>query len=254
MRIANHLHYISHCPFATLTPHFFIAMMHCDDAQPASCKLARMKIYTRTGDSGTTGLFGGPRVAKDDSRIEAYGTVDELNAVLGCVRSSLAAAKSTEQAAELSRSDAGVIDSLAELDLQFAQIQHELFSIGAELASPNPDEFQLRVIGSAHIQRIEHWIDAAESRLTPLKQFILPGGSDLAAQIHLARAVCRRSERRVITLADAVEAEAPIGIDVIMYLNRLSDWLFVVSRDVNRLLGHEDQPWEKPSKPTVGKK
>lgn len=199
-----------------------------------------MKIYTRTGDSGTTGLLGGPRVGKDDSRIEAYGTVDELNAVLGCVRTAIASAR-VEFA-----NQAGVVDSLGELDQQLVQVQHELFSIGAELAAPDPDSFQLRVIGSEHIARLEQWIDQTESRLPALKQFILPGGAPVAAQIHLARAVCRRGERRVITLADCAGVETPLSMDVIVYLNRLSDWLFVISRDVNRLLGRDDQLWEKP--------
>jgi cob(I)alamin adenosyltransferase len=196
-----------------------------------------MKIYTRTGDSGTTGLFGGPRVAKDDTRIEAYGTVDELNATLGQVRSAL-----KESAGQTSEA----IYGLNELDARIAQVQHELFSIGAELASPHPDQFDLRVIGQAHIQRIEDWIDDAEQQLPPLKQFILPGGSVLASHVHLSRAVCRRAERRVISLADAVQTETPISDSVIIYLNRLSDWLFVVSRLVNQILNVPDQIWEKP--------
>ncbi|WP_430451774.1 cob(I)yrinic acid a,c-diamide adenosyltransferase [Rhodopirellula europaea] len=196
-----------------------------------------MKIYTRTGDSGTTGLFGGPRVAKDDTRIEAYGTVDELNATLGQVRSAL-----KEPAGQTSKANEG----LHELDARIAQVQHELFSIGAELASPHPDQFDLRVIGQPHIQRIEDWIDDAEQQLPPLKQFILPGGSVLASHVHLSRAVCRRAERRVISLADAVQTETPISDSVIIYLNRLSDWLFVVSRLVNQILNVPDQIWEKP--------
>ncbi|WP_037226345.1 cob(I)yrinic acid a,c-diamide adenosyltransferase [Rhodopirellula baltica] len=196
-----------------------------------------MKIYTRTGDSGTTGLFGGPRVAKDDTRIEAYGTVDELNATLGQVRSAL-----KESAGEATTAN----DGLSELDARIAQVQHELFSIGAELASPHPDQFDLRVIGPVHIQRIEDWIDDAEQQLPPLKQFILPGGSILASHVHLSRAVCRRAERRVISLADAVQTETPISDTVIIYLNRLSDWLFVVSRLVNQILNVPDQIWEKP--------
>lgn len=203
-----------------------------------------MKIYTRTGDSGTTGLFGGPRVAKDDSRIEAYGTVDELNAVLGCVRTAIEQSQDEEDRLHPNqRSEPG---SLSTLDAKIVQVQHELFSIGAELASPHPEEFNLCVIGQDHINRLEAWIDESESRLPPLKQFILPGGSAVASHVHLGRAVCRRAERRVISLADAVESETPISDTVIVYLNRLSDWLFVVSRDVNRRLGRHDQPWEKP--------
>ncbi|MEO9595879.1 cob(I)yrinic acid a,c-diamide adenosyltransferase [Rhodopirellula bahusiensis] len=196
-----------------------------------------MKIYTRTGDSGTTGLFGGPRVAKDDTRIEAYGTVDELNATLGQVCSAL-------QSSIVDSPDAK--EALSELDARIVQVQHELFSIGAELASPHPDQFDLRVIGQPHILRMEGWIDDAEQQLPPLKQFILPGGSILASHVHLSRAVCRRAERRVISLADAVQTETPISDSVIIYLNRLSDWLFVVSRLVNQILNVPDQIWEKP--------
>ena len=199
-----------------------------------------MKIYTRTGDAGTTGLFGGPRVRKDHARIEAYGTVDELNASLGCIRSTLG-----DECARRA-GDVATTKSLQQFDDCFALVQHELFSLGAELASPRPDEFHLRVIGAEHIERLERWIDHSESRLPPLKEFILPGGSSLTAQIHVGRAVCRRSERRVITLAESAGLEAPISPEVVIYLNRLSDWLFVASRDVNRILGHVDQAWAKP--------
>ncbi|MCC9656385.1 cob(I)yrinic acid a,c-diamide adenosyltransferase [Rhodopirellula halodulae] len=198
-----------------------------------------MKIYTRTGDSGTTGLFGGPRVAKDDSRIEAYGTVDELNASLGIIRAAIDL--QTQQPC-----DESVQCGLSALDAKIVQVQHELFSIGAELASPHPDQFDLRVIGQPHIQRMEEWIDTAERDLPPLKQFILPGGSMVASQIHYSRAVCRRAERRVISLADAVQSETPISDSVIIYLNRLSDWLFVASRWVNQIAAVPEQIWEKP--------
>ena len=186
-----------------------------------------MKIYTRTGDAGSTGLFGGPRVSKDDTRIEAYGTVDELNAALGCVRSAGAA---------------GGIDQ--SIDQQIEQIQRELFSIGAELAAPNPDEHGLRLIGTLHVARIEEWIDQHEGALKPLKQFILPGGTHSASIIHLARAICRRAERRVVTLGDLPGIQ--ISDAVIVYLNRLSDYLFVLSRAVNSQAGIEDVPWERP--------
>ncbi|MCO8124246.1 cob(I)yrinic acid a,c-diamide adenosyltransferase [Stieleria sp. TO1_6] len=186
-----------------------------------------MKIYTRTGDAGSTGLFGGPRVSKDDVRIEAYGTVDELNAALGCVRAAGAAAG---------------VD--AALDQQIAQIQHELFSIGAELATPDPDAHDLRVIGTGHVARIEDWIDQHESGLEPLKQFILPGGAHAASILHLARAICRRAERRVVTLADQEGVE--ISDAVIVYLNRLSDYLFVLSREMNSQAGIADVPWKRP--------
>lgn len=186
-----------------------------------------MKIYTRTGDAGSTGLFGGPRVSKDDTRIEAYGTVDELNAALGCVRSVGAA---------------GAVDQ--SIDHQIEQIQRELFSIGAELATPNPDEHDLRVIGTTHVARIEEWIDQHESALKPLKQFILPGGTQAASMLHLARAICRRAERRVVTLGD--QPDIKVSDAVTVYLNRLSDYLFVLSRAVNSQAGIADLPWERP--------
>ncbi len=183
-----------------------------------------MKIYTRTGDAGSTGLFGGPRVAKDDDRIEAYGTVDELNACLGIVRS------------------AGISPGI---DTQLDQIQHELFSIGAELATPEPDEHGLRVIGAGHIARLEQWIDAHEAGLSPLKHFILPAGSVAATHLHLARSVCRRAERRVVTLVR--HHEANISEELMVYLNRLSDLLFVLSRVANHEGGVEEIQWIRPS-------
>ncbi|MEO1615955.1 MAG: cob(I)yrinic acid a,c-diamide adenosyltransferase [Planctomycetota bacterium] len=192
-----------------------------------------MKIYTRTGDAGSTGLFGGPRVAKDDVRIEAYGTVDELNAALGCVRSVGAG---------------GGVDET--LDRQLELVQRELFSIGAELATPDPDQFDLRVISTHHIARIESWIDEHEQGLEPLKQFILPGGTHAASILHLARAICRRAERRVVSLADQEGVE--ISDAVIVYLNRLSDYLFVLSREVNSQAGLADVPWKKPEESPAG--
>lgn len=183
-----------------------------------------MKIYTRTGDAGSTGLFGGPRVAKDDDRIEAYGTVDELNAALGTARSA----------------GLGPV-----IDAQIDQIQHELFSIGAELATPEPDEHGLRVISTDHIARLEHWIDAHESGLPPLKHFILPAGSAAATHLHLARAVCRRAERRVVRLVR--HHEVNISEELMVYLNRLSDFLFVLSRVANMEAGVAEVQWVRPT-------
>lgn len=182
-----------------------------------------MKIYTKTGDTGSTGLFGGPRVSKDDARIEAYGTVDELNAALGVVR-----------AAGLS----------SELDLQLSQIQSELFSIGGELATPDPVARGMRMIGPHHIARLEQWIDRHESTLPPLRNFILPAGSLAAAQLHLARAICRRAERRLVTLIHRDDAD--VSLDILVYLNRLSDLLFVLSRVANAQQGIEEITWIKP--------
>ena len=183
-----------------------------------------MKIYTKTGDTGSTGLFGGPRVFKDDDRIEAYGTVDELNAALGLVRAS-----------GLNR----------DLDEQLSQLQSELLSIGAELATPDPDARGVRLIGPEHIARLERWIDQHESTLEPLRQFILPAGSVAAAQLHVARAICRRAERRVVTLMRCHESN--VSEAVLIYLNRLSDLLFVLSRVANARQGVGEIQWVKPA-------
>ncbi len=186
-----------------------------------------MKIYTRTGDDGSTGLFGGPRVAKDNGRIEAYGTVDELNAAIGMIRS------------------AG-IDS--QIDSQLETIQNELFSIGAELATPNPDQHQMRVIGGNHVKQLEQWIDLHEQQLPALKQFILPVGNLATTSTHLARSICRRAERRVITLAGEIDpSESPISNDLIVYLNRLSDLMFVLARTINHSAGDPEVVWQRPT-------
>ena len=183
-----------------------------------------MKIYTKTGDGGETGLFGGPRVSKDAPRIEAYGTVDELNSVLGVVRVQL---------------------SGGEVDALLAQIQNDLFALGAQLATPDPAAHQTALVDSRHIAALESAIDRFEEGLEPLKQFVLPGGTPAAATLHLARTVCRRAERRVVTLAR--QSSQPIAGEMLVYLNRLSDLLFVLARAVNRQAGQADVPWQKPS-------
>lgn len=182
-----------------------------------------MKIYTRTGDSGSTGLFAGPRVSKDDDRIEAYGTVDELNAGLGLVRAS------------------GIDPST---DAQLQLIQSHLFSVGAELATPDPDAHQLRLIGQPHVLQLEQWIDEHEAALPPLRHFILPTGSPAASALHLARNICRRAERRVVTLVRRHETN--VSEDLLRYLNRLSDYLFVLARRMNQLAGVADCAWQRP--------
>lgn len=175
-----------------------------------------MSIYTKTGDAGETGLFGNKRVRKHDPRIEAYGTVDELNSALGIVAAM-----------------AG-----AELRTQLEQIQSTLFDVGADLATEGGDRSVPRV--AEHTRQLEGWIDAAETQLPGLRSFILPGGTALAAQLHLARTVCRRAERRVWELADAVPS-VPKAHPV--YLNRLSDLLFVWARQANHSAGVADVPW-----------
>jgi cob(I)alamin adenosyltransferase len=199
-----------------------------------------MKIYTRTGDRGETGLFGGGRVRKDDIRVEAYGEVDELNAVLGLA------------AVPLEGGPAG--DLLERLRL----LQEDLFAIGAHLATPAAGQSRaaahLPPLPEIRIEQMERWIDAAEEELEPLRNFVLPGGVEAAARLHVARTVCRRAERRVLALG----TEAEIPGSVLVYLNRLSDLLFTMARQVNRAHGREDVPWigrrarTEPSGPRSG--
>jgi cob(I)alamin adenosyltransferase len=187
------------------------------------------KIYTRTGDEGETSLLGGRRVRKDDARIEAIGSVDEVNAAIGLVR------------VELARS--GVAP--AELDDELGTIQHRLFDLGAELASPADGAPRVSAIRDADAGELEASIDRYEATLEPLRQFILPGGMPAAAQLHLARCVCRRCERRLVELAsrEAVRSES------LRYINRLSDWLFVVARIVNRANRLPDVVWDQRVSP-----
>ncbi len=177
-----------------------------------------MKIYTKTGDDGRTGLLGPGRVGKDSPRIEAYGTVDELNAVIGVARTT------------------GIDESA---DLLLAKVQDDLFAVGAALADPDPSGRFHNAVGPERSAALERAIDALEAELTPLTQFILPGGSPSAAHLHLARTVCRRAERLVVALAH----RDPVPPDLIVYLNRLSDFLFVLARAVNRRGGVADVPW-----------
>lgn len=182
-----------------------------------------MKIYTRTGDTGQTGLFGGARVAKTHPRVEAYGEVDELNSAIGLA---------------LSLADDGPADLVASL----RHTQDRLFDVGADLATP-PDTAAggwLTRVPDAWATELESAIDALSASLPPLTAFILPGGTPLAGALHLARTVCRRAERRV--LAAAADGEA-IGAPVIVYLNRLSDFLFVAARYANARAGVADVPW-----------
>lgn len=177
-----------------------------------------MNIYTKTGDSGDTGLFGGPRVSKDHVRIEAYGTVDELSSHLGL---------------------AVVEIEWDELCQLLQQIQCDLFSLGAVLASPDPEKSGTNLIGDRHVANLEAMIDRFDAELPELTSFVLPGGSKQAASLHQARVVCRRAERRVVSLA-SLES---IPSTVVPYLNRLGDLLFVLARWANHRLGVPDIPW-----------
>ena len=176
-----------------------------------------MKIYTKTGDQGDTGLWGGKRVSKDALRIQTYGTVDECNAVLGLARASA---------------------PNSALDEMLAEIQHQLFVLGSDLASELSNT-QVPRIEPAQVDWLETQIDTLEAGLPPLTNFILPGGSILAAQLHLARTVCRRAERLTVGLSQQ-EATNP---QALIYLNRLSDLLFVAARSANQQAGIQDVPW-----------
>lgn len=180
-----------------------------------------MKIYTKNGDDGRTGLLGPGRVSKSDPRIEAYGMVDELNALIGVALAG---------------------DSEADPDGWLARIQEDLFCVGAALADPNPEGKFHNTMRREHIERLETGIDAMEEGLPQLTEFILPGGTPAAARIHLARTVCRRAERAVVRLAQIPSEHVPDGL--LIYLNRLSDFLFVLARDVNARAGVAEVPWK----------
>jgi cob(I)alamin adenosyltransferase len=181
-----------------------------------------MKIYTKTGDQGSTGLFGGGRVPKDDIRVEAYGDVDELNAVIGMARS---------------------VETMPRIDEVLVPIQRDLFAIGALLATPDREKMAQHLekarIDEARIGELERAIDDGEAELEPLRAFILPGGTPKAAALHVARTVCRRAERHVVRLQHEVELP-PLAV---IYLNRLSDLLFTLARVANRRAGAGEVTW-----------
>jgi len=181
-----------------------------------------MTIYTRAGDSGETGLCGGRRVTKDLPRLEACGTIDELNSVLGLAR-----------AEPLSEGVEGVL----------GRIQTELFEVGAELAAPDADAHGDRSVVAKHVRAIEADIDRLEATLTPLEHFILPAGTRAAATLHVARAVCRRAERRLVAAIRQSHEEISPGL--VAYLNRLGDLLFVLTRTVNAQAGRPEVVWQK---------
>ena len=211
-----------------------------------------MKIYTKTGDDGTTGLFAGGRVPKDHPRIAAYGSVDELNALLGIVAYHLRAAQPTDKATRDVAAGSGshamprqrAEQCLSRLLSIVERAQNDLFAIGAELATPKPAANGTKLLKDADNQRLEAWIDELEKDLEPLTSFIIPGGSLLAGWLHWARTMCRRAERDVVHLAQQHDVED--CTTVIVYMNRLSDLLFVMARVANSICGVGDVPWIKP--------
>ena len=180
------------------------------------------KIYTRTGDRGETGLFGGGRVGKDHVRVDAYGEVDELNAAVGLARA---------------------LDTEPGIDAQLERIQRALFAIGSLLATPDLAKMRQHLdkaqLDDARVAELEAAMDAADTELAPLKAFILPAGAPKAAALHVARTVCRRAERRVVHLAREID----IPEIVVVYLNRLSDLLFTLARLANHRAGTPDVEW-----------
>jgi cob(I)alamin adenosyltransferase len=199
------------------------------------------RIYTRTGDKGTTALVGGKRVAKESGRLEAYGTVDELNSIVGIVRTYL-----TEYKDRLG-------DDYAWYSEMLRRIQNELFDVGSELATPPDGEYEgMHKMGAGEVKQLEEEMNQMEKDLEPLKSFTLPGGGVLNAFLHQARTVCRRAER----VLWRVKREEEIGDQVIIYVNRLSDHLFVQSRWIAKRLNEPEFLWDRglrlPTKP--GKK
>lgn len=177
-----------------------------------------MKIYTRTGDGGSTTLFDGTRIAKSDLRVEAYGEVDEANAAIGLAR-------------------AEGLD--ADIDAVMDRVQRELFALGSRLADPAEriaDRVTKIALGQEDVARLEGWIDKYEEELPPLRRFILPGGTRAAAALHMARTVCRRAERRMVAMVS-------VEVEYLAYMNRLSDLLFVLTRVVNKRAGQAEVEW-----------
>ncbi|HYC57283.1 MAG TPA: cob(I)yrinic acid a,c-diamide adenosyltransferase [Candidatus Binatia bacterium] len=192
------------------------------------------RVYTRTGDDGTTGLVGGKRVPKDDPRIASYGEVDELNSVLGVVRALLAEAPYQGSAAA------------ERIDGVLGFVQQELFDLGSELATPPESEYDGMIrMGVANIARLESWMDELAPDLPELKSFVLPGGGSAGAMLHVARTVCRRAER----LATSLMREGACSPDAARYLNRLSDLLFVQSRWIAHATGHGEVLWQHGLEP-----
>jgi cob(I)alamin adenosyltransferase len=194
------------------------------DTQQLSPVLPLVRIYTRTGDSGDTGLFGGGRVPKSHPRVEAYGDVDELNAAIGFARA---------------------IEPMPRIDEVLVPIQRDLFAIGALLATPDREKMQQHLakarVDEDRISQLEHAIDDGDRELEPLRAFIVPGGTPKAAALHMARTVCRRAERRVVALTELEQDEIP-GV-VVIYLNRLSDLLFTLARVANHRAGAGEVTW-----------
>ena len=191
------------------------------------------RVYTRTGDAGQTRLVGGQQVSKSHTRIESYGTVDELNAIVGLIRT-------------FNGRSGAEPEAVARLETMLHRIQNDLFNLGSELATLPADYWEsMPHVGEEDVTRLEHWMDELNEDLGPLKEFILPGGGPVGAFFHQGRTVCRRAERQLVRLLDE-EPEGALG--PMRYLNRLSDWLFVAGRWAAKALGEPEYLWERPGK------
>jgi cob(I)alamin adenosyltransferase len=195
-----------------------------------------MKLYTRSGDDGSTGLFGSGRVQKDNPRVAAYGDVDELNACVGwaiCALSSPASAQSDE--AGQGQPTAGSFGSI------LTTLQSRLFDLGADLATPHDSKHESKIhrIDTNHVAQAEGWIDEVDAQNSPMTHFVLPGGTELAARLHICRTVCRRAERAMVKLSH----DEPVNPQAITFINRVSDLLFAMARAANKHAGVADVPW-----------
>jgi cob(I)alamin adenosyltransferase len=191
------------------------------------------KVYTRTGDKGTTRLVGGQEVPKDHVRIAAYGTTDELNAILGIVRYH-------------NRTSGAAPEAVTRIDAMLHKIQNDLFNVGSDLATRPEDRWEgMYRVGDADVKQLEDWIDALNEDVGPLREFILPGGGPVGAFLHQARTVCRRAERELVAL---LREEPGTGEGSMRYVNRLSDYLFVAGRWAAKQLGEPEFLWERPGR------
>ncbi len=203
-----------------------------------------MKIYTKTGDKGTTSLFGGKRIDKDSLRIEAYGTVDELNSLIGVILSGYSSSKSEGRVEKLSRSSQPIRETQSKqvrtIRNMLFRVQSELFVLGTDLATPKDARVKVKRVNKPMIDKLEREIDDIDKDLPKLKNFILPGGGRVGAKLHLARTITRRAERSMVALSK----QERINPFALSYINRLSDWLFVFARFVNKIDGAGETIWK----------
>lgn len=214
-----------------------------DDAETRgagdAASVPKSRLYTRTGDDGSTGLFSEKRVGKDHPRIAAYGTVDELNACIGWVRSAIVEHRAPS--ADYGRASGARTAGMELIGRVLASLQDRLFELGADLATPPGSKFEDRVsrMSDADVIESERWIDEVDAGNEALRTFVLPGGSELAARLHIARTVSRRAEREMVALTHHEQ----VGDAALRFINRVSDLLFALARRANRELGVVDVPW-----------